>query len=208
MARLFGRAPHGERCRAALPYGHWKTTTFTAGLRIGGLAAPMILDGPMDGGAFRAYVREVLVPELERGDIVIMIIFRPIRSAASGRQSRRRARGCFIFRPTRQTSTFPAARGHHRPRHPPLAAAGRGEAPISKWRPAMRRVVSLFLPAWTTDRLRRTLGDAAPPAVAPLVPNACENIVAEDRGRPSKFRLERSIPPDSKTAPRPCERRT
>jgi len=65
MARLYGRAPRGERCRAAVPYGHWKTTTFTAGLRAGGLAAPMILDGPMDGDAFRAYVTQVLVPELE-----------------------------------------------------------------------------------------------------------------------------------------------
>jgi transposase len=72
MARLFGRAPRGERCRAAVPHGHWKTTTFTAGLRLGGLAAPMILDGPMDGDAFRTYVREVLVPELERGAIVVM----------------------------------------------------------------------------------------------------------------------------------------
>ena len=72
MARLFGRAPRGERCRTALPYGHWKTTTFTAGLRLGGLAAPMILDGPMDGDAFRAYVTQVLVPELELGDIIIM----------------------------------------------------------------------------------------------------------------------------------------
>jgi transposase len=72
MARLFGRAPRGERCRAAVPHGHWKTTTFTAGLRIGGLAAPMILDGPMDGDAFRAYVTQVLVPELARGDLVIM----------------------------------------------------------------------------------------------------------------------------------------
>lgn len=72
MARLYGRALRGERCRAAVPHGHWKTTTFTAGLRIGGLAAPMILDGPMDGRAFRAYVTQVLVPELVPGDTVIM----------------------------------------------------------------------------------------------------------------------------------------
>ena len=72
MARLYGRALRGERCRAAVPHGHWKTTTFTAGLRIGGLAAPMILDGPMDGSAFRAYVTQVLVPELAPGDTVIM----------------------------------------------------------------------------------------------------------------------------------------
>jgi transposase len=72
MARLRGRAPRGERCRAAVPHGHWKTTTFTAGLRLSGLAAPMILDGPMDGAAFRAYVEHVLVPELAPGDVVVM----------------------------------------------------------------------------------------------------------------------------------------
>ena len=53
-------------------HGHWKTTTFTAGLRLGGLSAPMLLDGPMDGDAFRAYVTHVLVPELAPGDIVVM----------------------------------------------------------------------------------------------------------------------------------------
>lgn len=72
MARLRGWAPKGERCRAAIPWGHWKTTTFTAGLRLDGLAAPMVLDGPMDGNAFLAYVEQVLVPELEPDDIVVM----------------------------------------------------------------------------------------------------------------------------------------
>ena len=72
MARLRGRARRGERCRAAVPHGHWKATTFTAGLRLGSLSAPMLLDGPMDGDAFRAYVTHVLVPELTQGDIVVM----------------------------------------------------------------------------------------------------------------------------------------
>ena len=72
MTRLRGRAKRGERCRAAVPHGHWKTTTFTAGLRLGSLSAPMLLDGPMDGDAFLAYVTQVLVPELRPGDIVIM----------------------------------------------------------------------------------------------------------------------------------------
>jgi transposase len=67
-----GRAPRGERCRAAIPQGHWKTTTLTADLRIGGLVAPMILDGPMHGDAFRAYVEQVLVPELAPADVVII----------------------------------------------------------------------------------------------------------------------------------------
>ena len=72
MARLRGRAPRGQRCRAGIPHGHWKTTTFTAGLRLNGLAASWLLDGPMDGEAFLVYVRRVLVPDLTPGDIVIM----------------------------------------------------------------------------------------------------------------------------------------
>jgi transposase len=72
MTRAYGRSPRGERCVASIPYGHWKTTTFTAGLRLGGMVAPMVLDGPMDGNAFIAYVEQVLVLELGKGDIVIM----------------------------------------------------------------------------------------------------------------------------------------
>ena len=72
MARLRGRAKRGQRCRAAIPHGHWKTTTFTAGLSLNGMVAPMVLDGPMNGQAFLAYIRQVLVPELTKGDTVIM----------------------------------------------------------------------------------------------------------------------------------------
>jgi len=72
MARLRGRAKKGERCRAHVPHGHWKTTTFTAGLRLDGLSAPMVLDGPMNGEAFLAYIEQVLVPELASGDVVVM----------------------------------------------------------------------------------------------------------------------------------------
>ncbi|WP_166294672.1 IS630 family transposase [Bradyrhizobium sp. 2S1] len=72
MARLYGRSPRGERCRAAIPHGHWKTTTFTAGLRSDGLIAPLVLDGPMDGDAFLAYVEQLLAPSLRPGNTVIM----------------------------------------------------------------------------------------------------------------------------------------
>jgi transposase len=71
MARRFGRSPRGERCLAAVPHGHWKTTTFTAGLRLNGITAPFILEGPMDGDGFLAYIKQVLVPTLKPGDIVI-----------------------------------------------------------------------------------------------------------------------------------------
>lgn len=72
MARLRGRAPKGERLRAGIPHGHWKTTTFVAGLRRTGMVAPMVLDGPINSIAFQAYVDQVLVPALRPGDIVIM----------------------------------------------------------------------------------------------------------------------------------------
>jgi transposase len=72
MARLYGRSKRGQRCRAAIPHGHWLTTTFTAALRRTALTAPMTLDGPMNAVAFRAYVEQVLAPTLRPGDIVVM----------------------------------------------------------------------------------------------------------------------------------------
>jgi transposase len=72
MARTHGRAPRGERLRSPIPHGHWKTTTFVAALRTSGMVAPMVLDGPINGVAFQAYVDQVLVPDLEPGDIVVM----------------------------------------------------------------------------------------------------------------------------------------
>lgn len=75
MARKSGRAPRGERLRASVPHGHWKTTTFVAGLRRTGLTAPFVLDGPINGLWFQAYVDQVLVPTLRKGDIVIMDMY-------------------------------------------------------------------------------------------------------------------------------------
>lgn len=72
MSRLRGRSPRGERCRSGVPHGHWKTTTFTGALRLSGMTALMVLDGAMNGVAFRAYVEQVLVPTLTPGDIVVM----------------------------------------------------------------------------------------------------------------------------------------
>ena len=72
MARRYGRAPRGQRCRAPVPHGHWKTTTFVGALRLHGMTAPMVLDGAMHGAAFLAYVEQVLVPTLAPGDIVVM----------------------------------------------------------------------------------------------------------------------------------------
>ena len=72
MARRYGRARRGERCRGSVPHGHWKPTTFVGELRLAGMTAPMVLDGAMHGAAFLAYVEQVLVPTLAPGDIVVM----------------------------------------------------------------------------------------------------------------------------------------
>jgi transposase len=76
MTRLSGWSPRGERLVDAAPFGHWKTTTcattVVAGLRASGIIAPFVLDGPMTGAVFRAYVEQVLAPTLEPGDVVAM----------------------------------------------------------------------------------------------------------------------------------------
>jgi transposase len=72
MVRRHGRCHRGQRLRAGAPHGHWKTTTFVAGLRNTGMVAPMVLDGPINRDVFIAYVEQVLVPDLKPGDIVIM----------------------------------------------------------------------------------------------------------------------------------------
>ncbi|GCE78998.1 transposase [Komagataeibacter oboediens] len=71
-ARLRGRSLRGERCRAGVPHGHWKTTTFTAGLRLTGMTAPFVHDGAMNSEIFQAYVEHVLVPTLSPGDIIVL----------------------------------------------------------------------------------------------------------------------------------------
>lgn len=72
MTRLRGRARCGERVDGLVPHGHWHTTTFLAGLRADAVIAPFVIGQAMNGRIFRAYVEQVLAPELRAGDIVIM----------------------------------------------------------------------------------------------------------------------------------------
>jgi hypothetical protein len=72
MTRRYGRAKCGHRLVAAVPHGHWKTTTFVGALRCDGLTAPLTIDGAINGELFLAYVEQVLVPTLKPGDVVIM----------------------------------------------------------------------------------------------------------------------------------------
>jgi transposase len=72
MAPLRGWAPKGQRLRAKVPYGHWKTMTFLAALRCDRIDAPCVLDQPINGQSFIDYVEQFLVPTLSKGDVVIM----------------------------------------------------------------------------------------------------------------------------------------
>jgi transposase len=72
MTRTHGRCPKGRRLVMAVPHGHWKTTTFVAALRAGGMTAPVVIDGAVTGDLFVAYVEQQLVPVLRPGDVVVM----------------------------------------------------------------------------------------------------------------------------------------
>lgn len=72
MVRRYGRAPRGERVKGYAPNGHWKVTTFIAGLAPDGIIAPFVINQPMNRAIFTQYVRQFLAPELRPGDIVIL----------------------------------------------------------------------------------------------------------------------------------------
>jgi transposase len=72
MTRTHGRAQKGARLLAKVPHGHWRTSTFLAALRSDQITAPCVVDGPINGATFLAYVEQILVPTLRPGDIVIM----------------------------------------------------------------------------------------------------------------------------------------
>jgi transposase len=72
MTRTHGRGPKGQRLVMDTPHGHWKTTTFVVALTLAGLVAPTVVDGPMTGDVFVAYIEQQLVPLLKPGDVVVM----------------------------------------------------------------------------------------------------------------------------------------
>ncbi len=102
MARLYGRSPRGQRRVAAVPHGHWMTTTFVAALRHNEITAPCVFDGPMDGASFLTYVEHFLAPTLRDGDIVLMDNLAR-HKVAGVKQLNRRARSfatCQLIAPT------------------------------------------------------------------------------------------------------------
>ena len=72
MLSRYGWGPRSERLVDTAPQGHWRTTTFVAGLRDTGVVAPFVVDGPMTGPIFRTYVEKFLAPALQPGDVVVL----------------------------------------------------------------------------------------------------------------------------------------
>lgn len=72
LARLYGRCPVGERLRDSAPAGHWLTCTMLCAIRLDGPFAPLLIDGPVNGDVFLAWVEQVLIPELRPGEVVVM----------------------------------------------------------------------------------------------------------------------------------------
>jgi DDE superfamily endonuclease len=104
LLRRYGRSPRGTQLRDHTPCSHWETHTVIAALRLKGLGAPAVFDGPMDSPTFRAYVDQVLVPTLRPGDVVVLDNLAAPSSPRSERRSSRWARACASSRPIVRTS--------------------------------------------------------------------------------------------------------
>ena len=150
MARRYGRALRGERCRASVPHGHWKTTTFVGALRLEGMTAPMILDGAMHGTTFLAYVEQVLVPTLSPGDIVVMDNL-PAHKPATVRQAIERTGAELRFMPPDSPDFNPI------------------EMAFSKFKAFLKKTA-----ARTVDDLWKAIAEA----IELFTPKECENYVA------------------------------
>ena len=98
MAPLRGWGPRGDRLRAKVPYGHWNTMTFIAALRHDRIDAPWLLDRPINGERFEAYVEHVLLPTLKPGELVIVDNLQSHKRRAV-REAIRRAGAKLLFRP-------------------------------------------------------------------------------------------------------------
>ena len=143
MARLRGRAPRGERCRAGVPHGHWKTTTFTGALRLTGMTAPFVYDGAMNGNVFLAYVEQVLVPTLTPGDIVIMDNL-PAHKAAGIRDAIERAGATLRFLPPYSPDFNPIENAFSKLK---ALLRAKAERTVKALWDVVRSVVDLFTPA-------------------------------------------------------------
>ena len=99
MARLRGRSLRGQRLLSKVPFGHWKTQTFIAGLRCDALTAPFVMDAPMDRRIFETYVETQLPPTLKPGDVVVLDNLPAHKSAAAEQAVRAMGAGLLFLPP-------------------------------------------------------------------------------------------------------------
>ena len=159
MARTRGRGPRGERLRAGAPHGHWKTTTFVGGLRLGGMTAPMVLDGPMTSAWFLAYVEQILVPTLRHGDVVILDNL-PAHKGAAVRHAVEAVGARLLFLPPYSPDFNPienaspsSRRSCAKPPHAPSTSSGKPSPPPST--PSLQATASATSPRQATSRIKR-----------------------------------------------------
>ena len=105
MTRTHGRAMRGQRLVAGVPHGHWTTMTFLAALRSDRITAPCVIDGPINGTIFLAWVTQFLVPTLKSGDVVILDNLGSTKGWPSAVPSGRQGRTCCFCPPTARTLT-------------------------------------------------------------------------------------------------------
>jgi transposase len=150
LARLYGRAPRGDRLVGKVPQGHWQMTTLVAGIRADGPVAPFAFTGAMDGPTFRAYVEQVLAPCLRPGDLVVLDRLAAHRGRAVARAVRRAGAGVWYLPP-------------YSPDYNPI------EHIWSKVKGALRTAAA---------RTQEALWEALRQAVAAVTPQDCRNSLA------------------------------
>jgi len=130
MVREYGRAPRGERLVASVPHGHRKTSTFIGCLHESGIAAPYVLDGAVNGALFVAYIEQQVVPNLARGDVLIMDNL-PVHKAAGVRHALEAAGITLLFLPAYSPDLNPIEMVFAKVNlitHKPQPASGAGRA--------------------------------------------------------------------------------
>jgi transposase len=152
MAPLRGWGPRGQRLEARVPHGHWKTLTFIAALRHDRIDAPWVIDGPINGEIFTAYVKHVLVPTLAKGDIVILDNLGSHKGAAA-RKALRAAGAHILFLPAYSPDLNPIEQVFAKLKHLMRNASPRTVE--HTWRKA-GELLDLFSPSECANYLRNS----------------------------------------------------
>jgi transposase len=151
MVRCYGWGPRRERLVDARPHGHWRTTTFIAGLRSSGLIAPLVLDGPMTGEAFLAYVGQFLAPVLSKGDVVVLDNL-PAHKVAGVREAIKATGASLLYLPPYSPDLNPIEQAFAKLKAPLRKAAARTREAL--WA-TIGRLLDTFTPAQCPNYLAK-----------------------------------------------------